>query len=276
MGRRSNPMTIVDDGASSYQEALRRKGRPVAAMPDHDPVIEGTEPALRRAIGETWLRRAHEELKASMGFAVLSQKLLEVGAAPDAMARVARAVGDEVRHAEICRALASRYLGEDAPWPSAVPVDVGPRAHDEDRLVRASLHTVTMACVNETIAAVFIEASLDGATAPSARAALGLILADEVEHGRAGWLYLGTVMRNADVVRAIQRELGAIVRKVAACWFDDTCITLPDGAEEHGLPSNEATRRSVITALRDIVIPGFEQLGFDAAEARELVSGRAL
>jgi hypothetical protein len=108
-----------------YRDLLRRQGRPVAAMPEDDPVIAATDPALRKVIGETWLRRAHEELKASMGFAVLAQKLLEVGAAPEAMARVARAVGDEARHAEICRALAERYLGEEAPWPGAVPVDLG-------------------------------------------------------------------------------------------------------------------------------------------------------
>jgi hypothetical protein len=171
--------------ASPYQDVLRRSGKPVAAMPAHDPVIEAMEAELRRAVGETWRRRAHEELKASMSFAVLSQRLLEVGAAPEAMARVARAVSDEVRHAEACRALAARYLGDDTAWPGPVVIEITPPG--EDRLVSASLHMVKMGCVNETIAAVFIEASLEAAVAPSARAVLGLILADEVEHGRAGW-----------------------------------------------------------------------------------------
>ena len=263
------------ESSPSYQEALRRKGRPIAAMPDHDPIIDAMDPELRRAVGETWGRRAHEELKASMGFAILSQKLLEVGAAPEAMARVARAVADEVRHAEICRALSSRYLafgGErETAWPGGVEVDV-PDARG-DRLVTTSIHMVKMGCVNETIASVFIEASLEAAVSPSVRAALGIILADEVEHGRAGWVYLAGIMNEERVVRAVQRELAAIVRNVVTCWFDDMPVTLPEGAPEHGLPSNEATHRSVVTAVRDIVLPGFAQLGFDVREAAVVVDG---
>jgi hypothetical protein len=253
-----------------YQEALRRRGRDVAGLPATDAVIDAMDPALRRAVGASWQRRAHEELRAARGFAVLSQKLLEAGAPPEPTARVARAVTDEMRHAEICRALAARYLGEDVSWPGPVPVE--PSGDAEDRLVRASLHAVTLCCVSESVAAVFVEASLEAATSPSVRATLGIILADEVEHGRAGWVYLASVMGEAAVVRAVQRDMAGIVRRVAACWFDDTAITLPDGAPEHGLPSNDDTHRAVVTALRDVVVPGFAALGFDTAAASAVVA----
>jgi hypothetical protein len=58
---------------------LRRRVRPLAKMPEHDATIDGMDPSLRREVGGTWRRRAHEELKASMAFAVLSRELLEVG-----------------------------------------------------------------------------------------------------------------------------------------------------------------------------------------------------
>jgi hypothetical protein len=250
---------------SPYADVLRRRGRPLASMPDRDPVIDAMDASLRRRVGETWHRRAHEELKASMAFALLARELLEVGAAPEAMARVARAVGDEVRHAEALRVLASRYLGEDASWPPAVHVEASPLG--DAPLLRASLHAVALGCVNETIASVFIEASHDAAKSPSARATLGLILADEVEHGRAGWAYLASVAGDRDVRAAVQRELGSIVGRVAGCWFDDAAITIPEGAPDHGLLSNEDTHRCVLTALRDVVLPGFAQLGFDVADA---------
>ena len=262
-------MTTVPDDAP-YAEILRRRGRPLAAMPERDPVIDATAPHLRRAVGETWHRRSHEELKASMAFTLLARELLEVGAAPEAMSRVARAVGDEVRHAEALRALASRYLGEDAAWPPAVLVEAGPLG-DAPR-VRASLHAVALGCVNETIASVFIEASHDAAESPSARATLGLILADEVEHGRAGWTYLASVRDDRAVMQAVQSELAAIVRRVSACWFDDAAITIPDGAPEHGLLSNSDTHRCVVTALRELVIPGFAQVGLDVTEAARVVT----
>ncbi len=262
-------MTMVSVEVKTYTDLLRRRGPPLAKMPERDEAIDVMEPSLRREVGCTWRRRAHEELKASMAFAVLSRELLEVGAAPEAMARAARAVADEVRHAELCRALASRYLAEDVAWPPAVHVDTAPLGADPR--VKASLHAVTLACINETIASVFIEASHEVATAPSARAVLGLVLADEVEHGRAGWVYLSSVRDDGPIMEAVQSQLGHLVRTVSACWFDDAAITLPDGAPEHGLLSNEDTHRCVVTALRDIVIPGFGQLGLGTSDAERVL-----
>jgi hypothetical protein len=250
-----------------YADLLRRRGRAVVALPAEDAVIDAAPAALRRAVGETWHRRSHEELKAAMAFTLLSRELLEIGAPPDAMTRVARAVGDEVRHAEALRALSSRYLGEEATWPPAVPVEAARSLEGDEPRVRASLHAVALGCVNETIASVFIEASHDAAESPSARATLGLILADEVEHGRAGWVYLAGARDDAAVMRAVQRELGRIVERIAGCWFDDAAITIPEGAPAHGLLSNADTHRCVVTALRELVVPGFAQLGLDATEA---------
>ncbi len=259
-------MTPKRTELATYADLLAQRARPTERrLPTTDPAIDAMDPALRHAVGATWQRRAHEELKASMTFALLSRKLLEIGAAPEAMSRVARAVGDEVRHAEVCRALASRYLGEEVPWPAAVHAELGPT--DDDPRVQASLHTVALSCVNETIAGVFIEASHAACVCPSARATLGIILADEVEHGRAGWAFLASVRTDRIVMRAVQRNLAAIVGEIAACWFDDTPVTLPAGAPEHGLPSNQDTHRCVVTALREIVLPGFTQLGLDVAEA---------
>jgi hypothetical protein len=256
--------------AAAYSEALRRRGRPVVTLPDDDPVIDGAEPGLRRKVGETWRRRAHEELKAAMAFTLLSRELLAVGAAPEAMARVARAVGDEVRHAEALRALASRYLGEEVAWPPAVDVEVGPLGPRPRE--RASRHAVALCCFSETIASVFFEASHDAAVSPSARATLGLVLADEVEHARAGWVYLASLRGDPEVTGALQASLAPLVREVVEEWFDFSAITLPDGAHDHGLLANAEVRRCVITALRDLVLPGFASMGFDVSGAADAVA----
>jgi hypothetical protein len=234
-------------------------------------VIDAAEPTLRRQIGETWKRRAHEELKAAMSFMLLSRSLLEVGAAPDALARVTRAVSDEVRHAEALRALASRYLNENVPWPPPVHVESGSLGTHPRR--QASLHVVTLCCVSESIASVFFEAAHDAAVSPSARATLGLVLADEVEHARAGWVYLASVRDDRDIVASLQESLATVVRAVTEAWFDFSAITLPNGAPEHGLLANADVRQCVVTALRDIVLPGFAQVGFDVRAVRETVDG---
>lgn len=258
---------------AAYTEFLRRRGPALLTLPERDDAIEAMPAAQRRRVGETWHRRAHEELKAAMAFSLLSRELLEIGAAPEAMARIARAVSDEVRHAEILRALASRYLGEEARWPPAVPIDADAGRLGARPREQASLHAVSLCCVNETIAAVFIEAGHAAATCPSARATLGLILADEVEHGRAGWIYLAGVAGDDAVRATVQQALVSIVRKDVECWFDFHAITLPEGVPEHGLIANADTRRCVATALRELVLPGFAQLGFDVTDAARLVDG---
>jgi hypothetical protein len=104
-----------------------------------------------------------------------------------------------------------------------------------------------------------------------APAVLGLILADEVEHGRAGWAYLSSVRDDGPVMEAVQRKLGHIVQTVSTCWYDDTPITLPGGAPEHGLLSNEDTHRCVKTALREIILPGFARLGLVTSDAEHIL-----
>jgi hypothetical protein len=79
------------------------------------------------------------------------------------------------------------------------------------------------------------------------------------------------VRDDGPVMKEVQRKLGAIVQTVAGCWYDDTPITLPEGAPEHGLLSNEDTHRCVVTALRDIVIPGFAQLGLVTSDAERFL-----
>jgi hypothetical protein len=253
-----------------YAELLRRRNRPVVAMPERDDVIDAMDAVLRRKVGQTWARRAHEELKAAMAFTLLSRELLAAGAVPDVLVRVTRAVSDEVRHAEILRALASRYLGQESPWPPGM--DLPPEPPGEAPWVLMSLHAVTLCCVSETIASVFIEASHAAATSPSVRASLGIVLADEVEHGRAGWAYLASVRDDRTVMAAVQRAMASMVRKAIESWFDFGAIVLPDGTPEHGLLSNEEVRACVVTALRELVLPGFSQLGLDVTEASAALS----
>jgi hypothetical protein len=127
--------------------------------------------------------------------------------------------------------------------------------------------------VSESIASVFFETAHDAATSPCARATLGVILGDEVEHARAGWVYLASIRDDADVIAFLQASLATVVRDTAAAWFDFTFVTLPDGAHDHGLLANEDVRRCVVTAIRDVVLPGFTQLGLDVAAAGDVISG---
>jgi hypothetical protein len=247
-----------------YEPSLLRHRKHVLPLPEHDPVIDAMPPELRLEVARTWERRAHEELKVAAAFSVLCRELLETYAEPEVLALVSRAVHDEVRHAEVCRTLASRYASVGLPWPDEVVIE--PSQAKIDARLRAAFHLVTMCCVNEAIACSFLDACLAGSTSPCAQAAVGDLLADEVLHARVGWMFAAKQPR--PMLRAIEANLLTLVQPVVHCWWEEGAITMPDGAPEHGIPSAATTRASMLAAMRDIVLPGFERLGFDVGATR--------
>jgi hypothetical protein len=257
--------------STDYEHSLMRRRRHVATLPEHDPIIDAMPAALRLEVAQSWERRAHEELKVAAAFSVLCRELLETCTDPTILAIVSRGVNDEVRHAEVCRALASKYRGAEVPWPSEVAIKLSPA--QDDRRLRTAFHAVAMFCVNEAIASTFLQASLFGARSPSARAAVGELLADEVEHARVGWIFVAK--QSAPLRAAIEANLLTLARPAVQCWWDASQLTLLDGAPEHGLPSLETTRECAVAAVRDIVAPGFAALGLDARPLVEWVSERA-
>ena len=243
--------------------------RPTGAgiLPDHDDRIEALDSATRMAIANTWQRRAGEELKVAAAFSVLCRELLETGADGDVLLAASRAIHDEIRHGEICRTLASRYRGEAVPWPPAVCLKMqrarGPApAH-------ALLHVAEMCCANEAVSATYLDASFASATGACARAALRELLRDEVEHARFGWIYVGRALAEGPGRAALQEHVLSIVQNIVGCWFDDSAITLRDGMPDDGLPSVSVMRACAVTAMRDLVLPGFEGVGLDVRPARE-------
>ena len=237
------------------------------ALPDRDDRIDALDSATRRAIADTWQRRAGEELKVATAFSALCRELLETGADGDVVLAASRAVHDEVRHGEICRALASRYRGEDVPWPPAVSLKMQrARGHGSAQTL---LHVAEMCCANEAVSATYLDASFAGATGACARAALRELLRDEVEHARFGWIYVGRAVALASARAALQEHVLPIVRNVVSCWFDDSAITLRGGMPDDGLPSVAVMRACAVTAMRDLVLPGFERVGVDVSATRD-------
>src|SRR4051812_44436915 len=130
-----------------------------ARLPLEDPSVEALDPETRRVVARQWQGRAKSELRVASVFAVLARELFETGADPKVMQICARAVSDEVRHAEICRTLAERYAGSAVAWPPPGPVPMPSHARAPDAL-RPTLRVTAMGCINETIASAWLDASL--------------------------------------------------------------------------------------------------------------------
>jgi len=247
---------------------LRTKGDAAAARLPDDPSIDALDAPLRERLGRQWASRAQAELRVAGVFTVVSHDLLEQGADPAILHIAARAVADEVRHADLCRALAARYLGRAVPWPEPgrSPIPTLGRAPPA---LRATLHTVAMGCINETLASAWLEESLRTATAPAARAVIRELIADDIHHARLGWGHLASSSVAKDARKVLGAWLPQLLEWAAKPWTKTSKDKIVEGVPRHGVPSAEVTQEVVGTTLRTVVLPGFESLGVPIGGARE-------
>lgn len=234
-----------------------------------DPEIDALAPAARAELADVWQERGSSELKVAGGFSAISAALIEHGTAQVVLELVSRAVRDEVHHAEIAVDMAARYRGDGVRWPEAQAFPV-PLLAPASGPLRATLLVIAMCCINETLACGILEGQLSQATSPLTRAALQSVLADEIDHARAGWAHLASPI-----------VTGAMREEIAAAWLPRLLdARLRDLVDEHSpFPGEDhpthgiltrATRKKIVaTALADVVFPGFERTGISPAKARE-------
>jgi hypothetical protein len=155
------------------------------------------------ALARAWLADALTEHASIASFARAGQELVAVGAPHALVAATADALRDEIRHAEHCFALASRYAGKSlaaGPLPPAPP-----RAPD---LVRLACDTFLEGGVGETIAALAATRALASCRDPEVARVLRGIVADETRHAALAWQTIAwTIDRGGDPVRAAIRAL---------------------------------------------------------------------
>ena len=187
----------------------------------------------------------------------------------------ARAVSDELGHAEVCRLAASAYYGRPARWP-APGIAPLPRHREVAKRLRPTLRLVGMCCISETIAAAWLEASLRDASSALARAALRTLLADDVRHARLGWMHVASMKAEPRLSAEIAKNLAAMLDDVLRPWLLAAEESFGPGVPEHGVPSAATTKRVVLEAVNEVVLPGFDHLEIDTAPAREWLRERRL
>jgi hypothetical protein len=234
-----------------------------------DAVIDGLSAESRSILAAIWQERGASELSVAGGFSAICAQLIEHGTADAVLKLVSRAVRDEVHHAEIAVGMAARYRASGAvEWPSPRAFPVPPLIPAEGRL-RATLLVVAMCCINETLACAILEGQLARATSPLTRAALQTVLADEIDHARAGWAHLATPYVTAQMKETI--AAGWLPRLLNARLGDLVEEDAPFPGEqfpEHGILTRAARKQIVVTALDDVVFEGFARAGIDPASAR--------
>ena len=143
----------------------------------------------RSALGRSWLEAARAEAASVPAFLGLARDLTTVGAPRALVARAVSAARDEVRHARLCRDLASPELGREVR-PIAPPL---PPSENERRTVmleRLAIESWHDGCLGEGTAARRAQLALKGVRDARAGAALAGIARDEAAHAELAWAVL--------------------------------------------------------------------------------------
>ena len=159
--------------------------------------------AEREALGAAWLRNALMEHASIAAFARFTLELLAVGAPSDLIRDSNAAASDETRHAELCFALASEYLGEPV-GPGALKIE---GALDGVSLEKLVVTAIAEGCVGETVAAVEAAEQLAHAKDPALRRVLSCISEDETRHAELAWRFVTWALEKDPSLHAVaERE----------------------------------------------------------------------
>jgi hypothetical protein len=243
------------DGACCGRPLLR-DGQPMTARvveligsPSQTP---GALPELvREAAAAYWLRAALLEHASVASFARFSLELMRYGAPADLLAQSHQAGLDEIEHARLCFALASRYAGTQL-GPDELPL--GGSIELSTSLADFAEAVALEGCIGETLAAIDAAARLKGTTDPAVATALRVIIDDESRHAMLAWRTIrwllsrdtdGTVRARLDEVFAAVPEPPTGIRRC-----DPT-------ARAHGLLTADEEQAVARDAWERVILPAW-------------------
>jgi hypothetical protein len=227
---------------------------------------------LRSEVAQAWAFRARVEREAAARFARLAEAIPAFDPPSPVPALLRRAAGDEDRHAALCAGLAELY-GERDETP-ARDLPVAPRRLAPRDAVLYEM--VAACCITETESVATLATLLGEAAEPRIRAAVREIARDEVVHGRMGWAHLVREAAARDV-----SFLAAWIPSMLSGSVDDSTFAAAETSLEagdllrHGVLPRARKREIFVRTLEEVVLPGLEQHGIDAAPARAWLARRA-
>jgi hypothetical protein len=221
--------------------------------------------AFQAKLAAAWLDDARMEHASIASFARFALELLAAGAPAELLERAQRAALDEVEHARICFALASRFARR-AIGPA--PLDVRgtvPAA----TLGEAAVRAVHEGCVGETIAALMAAEQLAVARDAGARRALERIARDEATHAELAWRFVQWALGRGDssVRDQVKRAFAEALATPAAMAQNSDDATNLDTWHAFGRLSECEARHVQVAARSEVITPCMRALLRSAGEA---------
>jgi hypothetical protein len=238
---------LVEDG---FLKSTVREGGAWSYGPS--PLVSSLDEKTRHALAEAWVKDGLFEHASVATFARFAIQLLSVGAPARLLHETLAAGRDEVRHAELCFALASAYAGH-ALEADCFPI--GDELHVDRSLPEIVTETVVEGCIGETLAALQAAAQLELASDPAVVAALASTIEDESRHAELAWRVVAWAVRSGGPeVRAAAARAFAGFRPPNPPSIDLDGVCLASFAA-HGRLTPEHARAVALDALDHVVRP---------------------
>jgi hypothetical protein len=207
----------------------------------------GLADAPRALLARYYADMARMEHASIAAFARFVLELMSLGAPAALVDGAQRAMGDEIRHAKACFALASAYAGRPLA-PGSLPIEGALQSVTLRGVVATAIRE---ACMGETFAAIEAAEAAEHATVPELRAILRQISADETRHAELGWQFLRWALDTANAA-----DRAAILSDLEAAVEEHVVAGGPAvGIGAHGMLS--AAERAAVhrAALEQVVKP---------------------
>jgi hypothetical protein len=252
------------------------EGRPVldlraeaaSRQPDLS-ALPALDAADRDVAIRTWRGRMVNEHISTQVWAALLRQLMRAAAPPAALADVAKAASDELRHAEQCAGVVAALGGSPVallPQLAHVPdhEDVGP-------LEAVLRNVISVGCMSETIAVAVIRAEHAEIEGGPLGHVLGAILADEVTHARLGWSLLGVLLPKLDADARARIEAYLVDAFAHQVRYEVPKLPVQDvaspAAARAGVCDGAFARSIFVDTVETVIVPGLERAGLRAAPA---------
>lgn len=217
--------------------------------------LRGEPRQIRDAVAEHYAEYGLAEHASIASLARFVLELMAVGAPAGMVDEAQVAMADEVRHAQICFAIASEYgqaLVGPGPLPVAGALD---RGHDLVGVVGGAMRE---GCIGETLAAVELEQAATRCRDRGLARVLVRMAQDELRHAQLAWRVLSWALERADAMQR-RRMAETMCDAIVEARVDRTHRVRPSvdpaGLEPHGiLRAAEVTTIHRVT-LREVVEP---------------------
>jgi len=202
----------------------------------------------RAALAAMWSKSGLFEHASVASFARFALELMAVSSPASLVQAAHEAALDEVVHARLCFALASRYAGDNL-GPEALPITGTMDVRGD--LATLAAATVAEGCIGETLASAVANAQLAEARDPEVRAALQTIAEDEARHAELAWRTVAWALNEGG--ETVRRAITDAFNRAHQHTLAPPSSTL--AVAEHGLLDAKQHRDVQLHALTSVIMP---------------------